>query len=373
MICSDFPSPSNPAVSCRVCMDPVKKGAVLCSHCSLICHSKCAGRAPPTCDLRSKLLMHAQFAQRGSSPADIFITRFPPPPPPGASSSRGSFERERTGTGTNSPQPLSASSPAPAPTQPHPPVAYKVFSAPFKRSRASPSNSSTSLTGATSPPPFPPVSLQQQQQPRAVKSLLPEGSVIRRKLSIILTRQQRDPQLIRDNVHNRPRPLSMASISSSSSPPHSNSNSDSQQSNSLRSLQTAAESISSGAASGGAPPGAAGAAGASGVAATAMVLRASVYSGMSTVPDDVDDEDMSPPLSSSLVMVKQPKELDVSRVAPPAAVASVAAAAAASKAPDDTTTNNNTTRRMTMGRRGGRGSGAGSESNKNSGGNCAIQ
>ncbi|KAH9001945.1 hypothetical protein EDB83DRAFT_2469994 [Lactarius deliciosus] len=36
-----------------------KKGAVLCSHCSLIAHLKCAGRAALTCDLRSKLLAAA--------------------------------------------------------------------------------------------------------------------------------------------------------------------------------------------------------------------------------------------------------------------------------------------------------------------------
>ncbi|KAH9984899.1 hypothetical protein BJV77DRAFT_965843 [Russula vinacea] len=216
-------------VSCRVCMDPVKKGAVLCSHCSLIAHSKCAGRAPPTCDLRSKLLMHAHFAERGSSPADLF-TRLPPPPLSpasasdgfGASSSRGSLDRERTNSPQFQPSPLamaSQSPPTPTPTPTHAP--HRGLS-PFKRSRISlsredptHSNSSISLAGAA-------------QQP--IKSLLSEGNMIRRKLSIILTRQ-REPQ--------QPRPLSISSISSSVSPQES------QQSNSLRSLQTAAESISS--------------------------------------------------------------------------------------------------------------------------------
>ncbi|KAI9435348.1 hypothetical protein H4582DRAFT_1817761 [Lactarius indigo] len=58
-------------VNCRVCMEPAKKGA-LCSHCSLIAHSRCSGRAALTCDLRSELLMHAHFAERGSSPAEFF-------------------------------------------------------------------------------------------------------------------------------------------------------------------------------------------------------------------------------------------------------------------------------------------------------------
>lgn len=220
-------------VSCRVCINPVKKGAVLCSHCSLIAHSKCAGRAPPTCDLRSKLLMHAQFAERGT--ADIF-TLLPPPALAtasasasdglGASSSRGSLDRERTSSPQLPQSPLATASQTP-PT--HPPVAYKVLSS-FKRSRASlsrdpmHSNSSISLGGVTPPP-----GSQQKQQP--IKSLLSEGNVIRRKLSIILTRQ-REPQ-------QQQRPLSISSISSSVSPQ------DSQQSNSLRSLPTAAESISS--------------------------------------------------------------------------------------------------------------------------------
>ena len=210
-------------------MDPVKKGAVLCSHCSLIAHSKCAGRAPPTCDLRSKLLMHAHFAERGNSPSDIF-TRLPPAALApasdglGASSSRGSLDRERTGSPQLQQSPLTTASQSP-PT--NPPAAYKGLS-PFKRSRASlspdrtQSNSSISLAGTT----------KQHQYQQPAKSLLSEGNVIRRKLSIILTRQ-REPQ------QRQQRPLSISSIPSSVSP-H-----DSQQSNSLRSLQTAAESISS--------------------------------------------------------------------------------------------------------------------------------
>ncbi len=246
-------------------MDPVKKGAVLCSHCSLIAHSKCAGRAPPTCDFRSKLLMHAQFAERGS-PADVFFTRPPAAPASdglGASSSRGSLDRERA----NSPQ-LSASSPV------HPPVAYKMLG-PFKRSynSSSPdpthSNSSISVAGAT-----PPISQQSQQRQRQLpgKSLLPEGGVIRRKLSIILTR--RDPNL----QNERPRPQSISSICSSSA--HS------PQSNSIRSLQTAAESISSRAAR---VDASISTATESSTDAAVAAPRGSVYSGTSTVPDDVGD------------------------------------------------------------------------------------
>ncbi|KAH9032801.1 Pkinase-domain-containing protein [Lactarius pseudohatsudake] len=193
-------------VNCRVCMEPAKKGAVLCSHCSLIAHSKCAGRAALTCDLRSKLLMHAHFAERGNSPAEFF-PRLPNHHPASASSSRGSLDRDRDQRErerTNSPQ-LSPTSP------PHPPIAYKVLSPFNKRSRASltpdptHSNSSVSLAGATPPP----------HSHSQAKVTIPEGNIIRRKLSIILTRQREPQQAI--NTHLRERPQSISSIGSSRS------------------------------------------------------------------------------------------------------------------------------------------------------------
>ena len=190
-------------------MEPAKKGAVLCSHCSLIAHSKCAGRAALTCDLRSKLLMHAQFAERGSSPAEFF-TRLPNHHPASATSSRGSLDRERT----NSPQ-LSPTT-SPAHPHPHPPVAYKVLS-PFKRSRASispdPTNSNSSVS---------------------LTPLIPEGNIIRRKLSIILTRQREPPQ---QQATKNNRPQSISSIGSSCANSPQSQASQSPQSNSLRSLQ----------------------------------------------------------------------------------------------------------------------------------------
>lgn len=53
-------------VICRVCNQNVKKSAVLCEQCSLICHAKCAPNAPPTCDLRAQLLLYAQYAESGA-------------------------------------------------------------------------------------------------------------------------------------------------------------------------------------------------------------------------------------------------------------------------------------------------------------------
>ena len=54
------------AMVCRVCLGSVKKNAVICDQCSLISHAKCAPDAAPTCDLRSQLLLYAQFAEKGN-------------------------------------------------------------------------------------------------------------------------------------------------------------------------------------------------------------------------------------------------------------------------------------------------------------------
>ncbi|KAN0138154.1 hypothetical protein V8E53_004043 [Lactarius tabidus] len=155
-------------------------------------------RAALTCDLRSKLLMHAQFAERGSSPAESF-TRLPNHHPASASSSRGSLGRERT----NSPQLSPTTSP------PHPPVAYIVLSPFSKRSRASltpdPTNSNSSVSLA--PPPS-----------KVTTSVIPEGNIIRRKLSIrktITLTRQREPQQQANTHLIRERPQSISSIGSS--------------------------------------------------------------------------------------------------------------------------------------------------------------
>jgi len=225
-------------------------------------------------------------------------------------------------------------------------VAYKVL-APFKRSHTSlspdpaRSNSSISLTGT--PPVSPQQRRRQQQQPG--KSLLSEAGVIRRKLSIILTRQ-RDPNL---HVKDRPRPLSIASIGSSS--PHS------QQSNSIRSLHTAAESISISSraarveasistateSSTDAPAVVAAAAAGSGP------RRPSVYSGASTVPDGADEE------ISTTVLVAGPDRSTASPLPFASTPASTSAPAVVGGARDT-----HRTRR-------GRGE------SKGSSGNCAVQ
>ncbi|GAC72363.1 MEKK and related serine/threonine protein kinases [Moesziomyces antarcticus T-34] len=51
------------AVVCKICREPVKKHAVLCEECGLVCHARCAGNAPSPCNLRAQLLL---FQQRAS-------------------------------------------------------------------------------------------------------------------------------------------------------------------------------------------------------------------------------------------------------------------------------------------------------------------
>lgn len=64
-------------MTCRVCLLSVKKSAVICQSCNLICHSKCAENAPPTCDLRAQLLLYAQYAENGNQ-GGVYATTVDP-------------------------------------------------------------------------------------------------------------------------------------------------------------------------------------------------------------------------------------------------------------------------------------------------------
>jgi hypothetical protein len=113
---------------CRVCLQNVKKSAVLCAQCSLIAHAKCAVNAPPTCDLRAQLLLYAKYAEKGnpasvySNPADG-LRNFHPLSP---ASDVAFVAHSRTSIDAPSPSPLT-------PTPPVPPIAYKFLGA-LKRS-----------------------------------------------------------------------------------------------------------------------------------------------------------------------------------------------------------------------------------------------
>ncbi|KAG8868866.1 hypothetical protein FRC20_002678 [Serendipita sp. 405] len=55
------------AVLCRVCHQSVKRSAVLCDECGLIAHSRCAADAPASCDIRAQLLLYTQYSHASNS------------------------------------------------------------------------------------------------------------------------------------------------------------------------------------------------------------------------------------------------------------------------------------------------------------------
>ncbi|KAJ4469522.1 STE/STE11/cdc15 protein kinase [Lentinula aciculospora] len=149
---------SKPMV-CRVCLLHVKKSAVLCAQCSLICHSKCQTLAPPTCDLRAQLLLYAQYAEKGnpssaySNPADLLGDAHPKSP---MSDVAFVSHTPRTSLDTVPPPPPPPPPPPQVPLSPspasavHPPVAFKFMN--FKRPKIGhhPATDSTNLSSSPS-------------------------------------------------------------------------------------------------------------------------------------------------------------------------------------------------------------------------------
>ena len=180
-----------------MCLQSVKKSAVLCEQCSLICHQRCSANAPPTCDLRSQLLLYAQYAESGSpgspySPIEIISGQVQTPTSPTSHTSDDGYSRR---TSMDSVQPgLHGIA--------HPPTAFKVLSA-FKRSKSS-------------------LAIDQDIQSSAASTSQPPRQVARKR-----------SVLRRKDASERPR-----SVSSN--------NSTSPNSASMRSAVTAAESVSSG-------------------------------------------------------------------------------------------------------------------------------
>ncbi|KDQ61734.1 hypothetical protein JAAARDRAFT_520067 [Jaapia argillacea MUCL 33604] len=190
------------AMMCRVCLDGVKKNAVLCEQCSLIAHAKCAANAPPTCDLRAQLLLYAQYAEKGnpgsaySSAMDV-INGITPGTSPSSEVAMISSPRPSLDSAPASQSPLSQSV--------HPPTAYnfKMFNQ-FKRSKTSLSPEPGESSSTPSLP---------STQNGGITGL-------RKKHSVLLKRKQSAQE----------RPVSIHSDSKSSS---------------MRSAATAAESFSS--------------------------------------------------------------------------------------------------------------------------------
>ncbi|KAI0343070.1 hypothetical protein BDW22DRAFT_1428512 [Trametopsis cervina] len=190
-------------VICRVCHLEVKRSAVLCSHCSLIAHSRCAVHAPPTCDLRSQLLLYAQYAEN-SSPGSVFSNpmEFFPGLGPGTPSTPMSDAGMSSRTSIDPPG-ISSSPPGPSSPLAHPPSAFKVLNA-FKRSRSFLLNKDTDASSQAST--TGPSTVQQPQRD------------LNRKRSILGRRQQPPPPSVSLSATSE-----RASIISSSttSPPNS--------------------------------------------------------------------------------------------------------------------------------------------------------
>lgn len=134
-----------------MCLENVKKTAVLCAKCSLISHSKCAPNAPPTCDLRSQLLLYAHYAEQGN-PASLYpmLDSLDSSRAPVAMSDVPYITRDtpRSSLDTQSPQLIHHTT---ASHVSSPPTAFK-FMAAFKRSRSSLTNEAASSSVPASEP-----------------------------------------------------------------------------------------------------------------------------------------------------------------------------------------------------------------------------
>ncbi|EIW79378.1 hypothetical protein CONPUDRAFT_127468 [Coniophora puteana RWD-64-598 SS2] len=126
----------NSSMICRVCMEGIKKSAVICDQCNFIAHPKCAPDAPPTCHMRRQLLLYAQYAERGdphsmySNPMLVDGSTVPSTGP----GSDVSFV-------TPSPRPSMDGSALPPHAlnmpAPNPPTAFRFIQHAFRRSRSS--------------------------------------------------------------------------------------------------------------------------------------------------------------------------------------------------------------------------------------------
>lgn len=184
------------AVQCKICKEPVKKHAVLCEDCGLICHASCARRASSPCNLRAQLLLFAANAQNnGQRHGSIDFARGSSPAPSLALSMSG------------------ASSPSPAPPSPltTPPFGPTVFRFPFGGKNKRNSRGSAMEFSLPSPTTMRPVPLPGSETPTAAgrsseeilrtpatptceyprKEQLPASR--RRRISLIPGRRNRSP------------------------------------------------------------------------------------------------------------------------------------------------------------------------------------
>ena len=120
---------------CRVCLENVKKSAVLCETCSLIAHSKCAVNAPPTCDLRAQLLLYAQYAEKGN-PTSAYATSMDVLKTRGHIPTGPTSEVPYVPPAPSSKKSVDFQSPPPQASSNRPPTPFKLLGFKSKRSKA---------------------------------------------------------------------------------------------------------------------------------------------------------------------------------------------------------------------------------------------
>lgn len=161
------------AVSCKICRDAVKKHAVLCEECGLICHAGCAKRAISPCNLRAQLLL---FGGQGGG-------------------ARGSMDLIR-GISPAPSQGARPTSPGLSSGQETPPMSPRLFKFPFTRAKRDsttvaptiarvPLPHVTPSTPSTAPIPTIPTTPATPLTPLAIEAVTPSGQNRRRRISLM--------------------------------------------------------------------------------------------------------------------------------------------------------------------------------------------
>ncbi|KAK4686375.1 hypothetical protein P7C73_g3746, partial [Tremellales sp. Uapishka_1] len=102
------------AIICRVCHTGVKKVGVLCQNCGLLCHTGCANRAAPRCDIREQLSLFARQQEALEAAGGNDVDRLTPPPVPIISGEiLSGWRRSKTSVSSDPPPSRDASSPFP--------------------------------------------------------------------------------------------------------------------------------------------------------------------------------------------------------------------------------------------------------------------
>lgn len=139
-------------MECRICWTSVRKSAMFCQGCNLICHSHCVNDAPSSCDVHEQVRVYAEHARQAASS--------PPPPTEPRGRKLSIVKRSSVPTPATS-QPMAGSASSPPTSYP-----YSVMTTGWRKIR----NSTSSMAGtdlgamASSPPTTPRVSEELERQ-----------------------------------------------------------------------------------------------------------------------------------------------------------------------------------------------------------------